>query len=425
MAGVNTLYIVLFLVCLAAAAFFCSAETAFIGMQKLRLHHLMQTNHPKAKVVSRIVEHPEKFLSTVLLGINFFETAMATLGTVIAVSLWGDNLGIAIATIVITVLTLIFVELIPKSLATRYGENIALTYARPIEVIAVILYPLVYVLNHIGLRFTRTVKEDEEAKPTFSEAELHTAIAVGEAEGLWEEDEAEMLHNVFEFADRPVKEVMQPRTEVTWVEKGTTLAEFLDIYRKSPFSRFPVYEGTIDNVVGVLMIKDVLMAMANDSLDEDSATDKLVRLVHFVPETKHLGEVLADMRDKSYHMVVVIDEYGGVAGIATLEHLTADIVGTIGDEMGIKDEDIVTIDANTFEVDGGLKIDEANEELDLGLPSGDYETIAGFLLSHLRRIPKQGEQLGYKNLKLAILEMRDRKIERILVTKEKDAASAS
>ena len=425
MAGVNTLYIVLFFVCLAAAGFFCSAETAFISMQKLRLHYLMQTNHPNAKVVARLIEQPEKLLSTVLLGTNFFETAVATLGTVIAVSLWGENIGVAIATIVITVLTLIFAELIPKSLAARYGEKIALTYARPIEVIATILYPFVYVLNHIGLRFTGMVKESEEAKPTFSEAELHTAITVGEAEGVWEEDEAEMLHNVFEFADRPVKEVMQPRTEVAWVEKGTTLAEFLDIYRRSPLSRFSIYEGTIDNVVGVLTIKDVLMAMANNSMDEDSAIDSLVRPVYFVPETKRLGEVLADMRDKSYHMVVVVDEYGGVAGVATLEHLAADIMGTIGDEMGVKDKDIVTIDTNTFEIDGGLKIGEANEELNLGLPSGDYETIAGFILSHIGRIPKQGEQLAYKNLKLTILEMRDRKIERILVTKEKDATPAS
>ncbi len=425
MSGVDSLYIGLFIFCLAASAFFCSAETAFISVQKLRLHHLIQTNHPKAAIVSRIVEQPEKLLATVLLGINFFETAVATLGTVIAVSLWGENIGVAVATVVVTILTLILAELIPKSLAARYGEKIALTYARPIEAIAVILYPFVYILNHIGLRLTSMVKEDEEVKPTFSEAELHAAITVGEAEGLWEEEEAEMLHSVFEFADRPVKEVMQPRTEVAWVEKGTTLAAFLDIYHKVPFSRFPVYEGTTDNVVGVLSIKDVLMTLASNSLAKDSPIDRLIRQVHFVPETKHLGELLAEMRDRSYHMVVVIDEYGGVAGIATLEHLTAEIMGTISDELAAKDKDIVTIDANTFDVDGGLRIEEANEELALDLPAGDYETIAGFVLSHLGRIPEQGEHLKYKDLKLAIVEMRDRKIERILVTKEKDAAPAS
>jgi len=418
------LYLILFFVSLGAAAFFCSAETAFIGMQRLRLQHLIHTGHRKAKVIQEMVQHPEKFLATVLLGINFFETAMAAIGTVMAVSLWGEHVGAAIATIVITIVTLILAEFIPKSLATRYGERIALSYATPIKVISIMLYPFVYVLNHIGIRFTKISREDE-VRPTISEEEFRTAITVGEAEGVWEEDEADMLYSVFEFADRPVYEVMQPRTEVAWVEQGTTLSKFLEVYHDQPFSRFPVYKGTNDNVLGALTIKDVLMALADKKLEKDSPIDDLIRPVHFVPETKRLGELLAEMRDNKYHMVVVIDEFGGSAGIATLEHLTAEIMGTIGDELGVEDEDIVTVDANTFEVDGGLRIEEANEELDLDLPTGDYETVAGFILSHLGRIPKQGEHLRYKDLKLAITEMRERKIERVLVTKGKDAAPAS
>ncbi|UCH51879.1 MAG: HlyC/CorC family transporter [Chloroflexota bacterium] len=425
MESINSLFLILFLISLIAAAFFCSAETAFIGMQRLRLKHLIHTNHHNAKVVAKILERPEKFLATVLLGINFFETAMATLGTVMAVLLWGENLGAAIATIVITIITLVIVEFIPKSLASRYGERMALLYARPIEFISIIFYPFVYVLNNIGIRFTKVTKDGAEVKPTISEEEFRTAITVGEAEGVWEEEEAEMLHNAFEFADRPVSEVMQPRTEVTWLKQGTSLAAFLDIYSQLPFSRFPVYKGTTDNVIGVLSIKDVLMAQAKNSLKADSPIDELVRPVHFVPETKRLGELLVEMRDNNYHMVAVVDEFGGVAGIAALEHLTAEIMGVIGDELAGKEEDFVTIDANTFEVDAGLRVEEANEELDLGLPDGDYETVAGFILSHLGRIPKQGEHLRYKDLKMTILEMRVRKLERILVTKEKDAAPAS
>ena len=425
MDGISNLYLILFILCLLIAAFFCSAETAFIGMQRLRLQHLIHTNHPRARIVARILDKPEKFLATVLFGINFFETAMATLGTVMAVSLWGDNLGAAIATIVITLLTLVLVEFIPKSLGARYGESIALLYAKPIQIISTIFYPFVYVLNHIGIRFTKIAKDEAELKPTISEEEFRTAITVGTAEGVWEEDEAEMLHKAVEFADRPVREVMQPRTEVTWLRQGTSVAAFLDIYRQFPFSRFPVYKGTPDNVVGVLSIKDVLMAQANGSLDMNSSIDELVRPVHFVPESKRLGELLAEMRDNNYHMVAVVDEYGGVAGIATLEHLTAEIMGVLGDELAGVEQEFVTIDANTYEVDGSLRVEEANEELNLGLPSGDYETVAGFILSRLGRIPKQGEHLKYKDLKLTILEMRERKIERILVTKEKDAAPAS
>ena len=234
MDGINGLFLILFLISLAAAAFFCSAETAFIGMQRLHLKHLVHTNHPRAAIVARILDKPEKFLATVLLCINFFETAVATLGTVMAVSLWKENLGVAIATIVITILTLIFAELIPKSLAARYGEKIALAYARPIEFISTVLYPFVYVLNHIGIRFTRMAGDGTETRPTISEDEFRTAITVGEAEGVWEEEEAEMLHKAFEFADRPVSEVMQPRTEVTWLRQGTTLAGFLIFINNIP-----------------------------------------------------------------------------------------------------------------------------------------------------------------------------------------------
>src|SRR4030043_1571373 len=283
MESINSLYLILFLLSLLAAAFFCSAETAFIGMQRLRLKHLIRTNHPKAAIVAKIMDKPEKFLATVLLGINFCEAGVASLGTVMAVSLWGENLGAAIATIVITIITLVLVEFIPKSLSTRYGERIALLYAGPIEIISIILYPFVYVLNHIGIRFTKVAKEGTKPRPTISEEEFRTAIPVGEAEGVWEEEEAEMLHNAFEFADRPVSEVMQPRTEVTWLKQGKSLAAFLDIYRQYPFSRFPVYKGTTDNVVGVLSIKDVLMAQATKSLNMDSPIDELVRPVHFGP----------------------------------------------------------------------------------------------------------------------------------------------
>ena len=203
MGSVNILYLILFLICLVLAAFFCSAETAFISMQRLRLQHLIHTGHPKAKIVAKIVEHPEKFLATVLLGINFFETAVATLGTIMAVSLWGEDLGAAIATILITILTLILAEFIPKSIAARYGERIALSYARSIEFIAVIFYPFVYVLNHIGIRFTKFFGRSDEVKPTFSYEDFRTMISVGHKEGTVGKETAEMLRQGFRFWQPP------------------------------------------------------------------------------------------------------------------------------------------------------------------------------------------------------------------------------
>jgi len=422
--NINSLFVILFFICLGCAAFFCSAETAFIGIQKLRLQHLIQNGHPAAKRVAKIVEQPEKFLATVLLGINFFETAVATLGTIIAVSWWGENLGVAIATIVITIVTLIFAELIPKSLAVRYGERIALRYVRPLEVISTLLYPLVYILNHIGIRFTKVVGESEVPKPTISEEEFRTAISIGEAEGVVEGNEAEMLHKVFEFTDRPVSKIMVPRTEISWVEQGTKLSDFLNLYTQGRYSRFPVYKDNTDNVVGMLYAKDVLMKLTDESDSRDSVIDDLMRPAYFVPEGKRLGELLAEMRDGGHHAAVVVDEFGGIAGMVTLGQLTEEIVGDIRDELTGKEKDFIVTGDSTFQLDGGFRIEDANLELGLNLPSGDYETVAGFILSHLGRIPKQGEHFKYQDLKFVITEIRGMKIAKVIVTREKGAAAA-
>jgi putative hemolysin len=423
--NINNLFVILFFICLGCAAFFCSAETAFIGIQKLRLQHLIQSGHPAAKRMAKIIEQPEKFLATVLLGINFFETAVATLGTIIAVSLIRDaNWAVAIATIVITIVTLVFAELIPKSLAVRYGERIAPKYVRPLEIISTILYPLVYILNHIGIRFTKLVGEDEIPKPTISEEEFRTAISIGEAEGVVEGNEAEMLHKVFEFTDRPVSKIMVPRTEIAWVEQGTKLSDFLNLYTQGRYSRFPVYKDNTDNVVGILNAKDVLLKLTDEADSRDSAIDDLVRPVYFVPEGKRLGELLAEMRDGGHHAAIVVDEFGGIAGMVTLGQLTEEIVGDIHDELTDQEKDFIVTGDSTFQLDGGFRIEEANEELELNLPGGDYETVAGFILSHLGRIPKQGEHFKYQKLKFVITEMRGMKIEKVIVTREKNIAAS-
>lgn len=421
----DSLYLILFLISLLLSAFFCSAETAFIGMQKLRLQHLLHMGHPNAKIVAKILEKPEKFLATVLIGINFFETALATLGTVMAVSLWGENLGAAIATIVITILTLVVVEFLPKSLSARYGEKIALAYARPIDLISTIFSPVVYLLNLMGLRFTKLFGESTESKPTVSEDEFHTMISVGHEEGTVEEEAAEMLHKVFDFGNRPVREVMVPRTEVVFVEYGSKVGEFLSLYAEHPLSRYPVFREKRDNVVGILAIKDVLMALASGTINNDSViNDELVRQACFTPESKPLDELFAEMRENNYHMAVVVDEYGGTAGIVSITQLVEEIVGPVGDEMAAAEKEYEVINEHTFQIDGGMQIEEANEEMGLELPEGEYETVAGFVLHLLGRIPKLNEQLRYKGMKLVITEMQGLKIEKILVTKESHAASS-
>jgi putative hemolysin len=424
MSNIETIYLVLLFICLLLSAFFSSSETAFVSLQRIRVEHMVNTKVKGAKRVAKMIQQPEKLLSTILLGNNFVNTAAAALGTAIAVSIWGKQ-GILIATIGVTVLLLIFCEATPKAIATRHGEKLSLILARPIEITSWILTPLVIVLSWIASRTTRLFGGKSVPMSLASEEEIRTMISVGHKEGTVEEEEAEMLHNVFDFGNRPVREVIVPRTEVISVEKGTTLTDFLTIYAETPLSRFPVYEENMDNVVGILSVKDVLMAQAKGTISNESVIDDLIRPAYFAPETKRINELFVEMRDKNYRMSVVVDEFGGTAGIVSTSRLVEEIVGPVGDELAEAEKDYEAINEYTFQIDGSMRIEEANEEMELELPEGDYETVAGFIFDLLGHIPKPSEQLRYKSLKLVITEMRGVKIEKILLTKEKHATPKS
>ncbi len=418
MDSTGILYLVLFFLCLIASAFFSSAETAFISLPRTRVKYLVESGIIGAGRVAKITEQPEKLLATVLLCNNLVNVAAAALGTAIAVSIWTDNENIAIlvATVVVTILLLIFAEVTPKTLAIRHPERMALLYVYPLGVITKIAYPVA-----AGLTWIASMLAGGKAKvphSLVSEEEIRSMISVGREEGTVEEAEAELLNKVFVFGDRTVREVMSPRPEVVWIEKGTKLADFLGIYAEHPHTRFPVYQDSFDTVVGTLSIKDVLMEQANSSLDIKSVIDDLVRPVLFVPETKRIAQLFAEMQSQGYPMVVVIDEFGVTSGIVTMGQMVAEIVGEMGDELLKADKDFEVIDDRTIQIDGGMHVEEANEELGLGLPTGDYDTVAGFLLSLLGHIPREGEQLRYGNLKLAVTQMRELRIEKILVTKD-------
>lgn len=413
--------ILAFIVCLVLSGFFSSAESAFLALPKLRIRYLVENGRRGAEWLAKMAESPEKVLATVLLGNNLVNVAAATLGTIMAVATFGLVRGPIIATVGVTALILIFGEVIPKTLAVHNAERLSLFYVKPLMVIQWCLYPFVLALSRIGLGLTRIIAQPDEGKTLVSEGEIRSAINVGQVEGVVEQDEARMLHKVFEFTDRPVGKVMVPRTEIAWVEQGTKIGEFLDIYAQTPYSRFPVYKDNTDNVVGILFVKDILMKLNGGIIDKEAVIDDLIRPAHFVPESKHLGELLTEMRNGGYHIVMVVDEYGGVAGMVTLGELTEEIIGDIGDELIEEKKEFVVTGDNTFQLDGGFRIEEANQELRLDLPEGEYETVAGFILSHLGRIPKQGEQLKYRHLKFVIIEMQGVKIERIVVTREEES----
>lgn len=419
MSGIETVYLVIFIVCLLLSAFFSSSETAFTALQRIRVEHLVNTKVHGAARIARMMRHPEKLLSAILTGNNLVNTAAAVLATVLAVSVWGEQ-GILIATIGVTIILLVFCETTPKIIAAHNAERTAIRLARPVEVAQAVFTPAVLALSSIASRLSKMAGGEPVSRSLISEDEIRTMISVGHKEGTVEEAEAEMLHNVFDFGDRPVREVMIPRPEVVAIEKGSTVADFLALYAESPLSRFPIYEENMDNVIGILSIKDVLMALAKDTIDNQSVIDDLTRPSYFTPETKHINELFAEMRDSNYRMAVIVDEYGGTAGIVSLSRLVEEIVGQVGDELASVEKEYEAINEYTFQIDGSMRIEEANEEMDLDLPEGeDYETVAGFILNLLGHIPRQGEQLKYKDLKIVITKMRGLKIEEVLLTKEK------
>ena len=422
MSGIETLYVVLLVVCFVLSAFFASSEIALFFLQRVKVEHLVSTGVRGAERVSRMLDRPDRLLSIILLGNNLVNTAAAALATVLAVSIWRshgwqEEGGILVATIAVTIILLIFGETIPKTIAIRYTERLAILFARPIEWLLWVLLPFVVALSWIASGLSKMLGGTPVPRSLASEEEIRNMITVGHREGTVEDSEARMLHKVFDFGDRRVREVMVPRPEVVAIEQGSKVAEFLALYAQFPRSRFPVFNENMDNVVGILAIKDALMAQAKEAINQQSPIDELLRPAYFTPETKLISELFNEMRDSNFRMTVVVDEFGGTAGIVMLSRLVEEIVGEVGDELTTVEKDYEAINAYTFEIDGGMRIEEANEEMGLELPEGEYETVAGFVLNLLRRIPRPNEQIVYKDMKLVVSEMRGVKIEKIVLTR--------
>lgn len=425
--SIETVYLLLLILCILLSMFFSSSETAFISLSRYRLQTLVENDVKGAKLVSRLIAKPERLLSTVLLGNNFVNVAASALATVLSISIFGEQNGVIIATVGLTVLLLIFGEVTPKTAATRHAEKMAFFYARPINFLSWLFTPFVTGLSWIASAFMKLLGGGKTYhRSFFNEEEIRGMIDVGHKEGTVEKDEAEMLHAVLDFRERPVYEVLVPRPEVVAIEKGTLLKDFFKVYEKTPMSRFPVYEENMDSVAGILSIKDVLMAQAKGEVGLEDQIDELIRPAYFAPETKPIGELFNEMRDKNFRMSVLVDEYGGTAGVVSLSRLMEEIVGPVGDELAHAEKDYESINENTFQIDGGMRIEEANEQMGLGLPEDDdYETIAGFVLKLLGQIPRQGQVLRYNGLKLVITRMRGKKVEEVLVTRDKRTSQTS
>lgn len=396
------------------SAFFSSSEAALLSVQRIRIQNMVRNRVPGAARVAKLVEHPHRLLPPILVGNNLVNTAAAALATAVALALFeNDNQGVLIATAAVTVVLLIFGETIPKTLAAQHAERFSIIIAIPIVAISWALRPISFVLEGLS-NLAITILGGKRSATLVTAEEIKAMITMGREEGAVEHGEAEMIRRVLEFGDRHVREVMTPRPEIVWVEQGTTIRQFLELYNQNYHTRFPVYRGKVDNVVGLVAVKDVMRLLAGGADFEASAT-RHVRPAMFVPETKRIQELFDEMRTSGEQLAMIADEYGGVAGLVTLKRLVEDIVGRVGGEDEEAPIEVVTVTEGTFELDASILVSEINERLDLGIPQGDYDTLAGFVLEKLGHIPEKGEEFDHANLRFTVAEMQGVRISKVRV----------
>ena len=411
------LSIVIIVVALAGSAFISASEAGLLAVNRIRMRSLAAEGNRRASTAMDILGEHEKFFGSILLTGNIFNILIASVSTALAISLAGDSgIAIGVATAIATVLVVVFGELTPKSLATLAAERWTLTAAPAVRCLMTLIGPFVYMFTLIPRGITHLLGGREALRtPSVTETELRMLIDMGEEEGTVETTQGQMLEKIFRFGETEVSEVMTPRTEVVWVNADTRFSEFLEIYREHPHTRFPVWDDEEDDVAGVLSVKDTMASLAGGELDLDQPVARIMRTALFVPETKRLDDLFDMLQQTGHKMALAVDEFGGVAGIITLTRVVEQIVGRTGEEGRRPEERIVTVSEDTFVVDGATSVEEVNDELELGIPEGDYDTVAGFVVDLLQHIPESGERLRYNDLRIQVLEMDGRKISRVTV----------
>jgi putative hemolysin len=374
--------------------------------------HLVRSGRPGADRVSSIIQRPERFLATVLLGNNLVNTAAAALATVLALNLiTNKSLSVLAATAAVTTFLLLFGETVPKNIAWRRSEQVAFAVSRPIRMVEFTLSPIVTLLQIFSTLANRALGISATTPPV-GEEEIRTMIAAGAQTGTMEAGEAALLEKVFRFGDRQMREIMTPRPEIVWVEQGDSLDEFLAVYAEHTHTRFPVFDGSMENVVGVLSVKDILSEVEGLSSNAGSVTRQL-RSAFFVPETKSVSETFDVMRAGGHSVVLTVDEFGGIAGLATIKQMMAVIVGQLGEEGIAPEEPVTDLGRGAFRMDAGLAISDINEEMGLEIPEGDYQTLAGFILDRLGSIPEVGDVMEFGHLRITIIAMERVRIEEV------------
>jgi magnesium and cobalt exporter, CNNM family len=401
-------------------AFFVAGEYALVTARRTKIQELADQGNRRARAVQRIVADPARFIAAMQLGVTLTSLGIGALGehalTRALDPVLATVLAVVLAFLIITYLHVVIGELVPKGAALQYSERVALGVSAPVRGFFVIAHPLIWILQRsteVILRALGLQTPGEEREP-LSEAELRMLLGRATEHGQIEEEEQQMLYKVFDFADKEVADVMVPRPEVVALSIDLPPEECLAAVIESPFTRYPVYRETLDDIVGILHVRNLFSALSDQGF-ANVRIEELLRPAYIVPETKDLAALLADFRRENFHMAVVVDEYGTMAGIVTLEDLLEEIVGEIEDEFDLPDESVERVNERTIRIGGTFPIDDFNEQFGTELPVEDYHSVAGFVFHMLGRAPEAGDEVVHDGVRFRVVEVEGSRIEKLEV----------
>ena len=414
MDGATWIQLIILVILLVLSAFFSSAETALTTVNRLRVRALVEEGNKRAKTLEKVLADQGKLLTAILIGNNIVNISASSLMTVMVTHVFGSAY-IGIFTGVLTVLVLIFGEISPKTIATLKAEYLALRYAGAIRVIMVVATPLVFIVGAMSNAFLKMLGIDPNAgKQKITETELRTMVDVSHEEGIIEKEEKEIISNVFDIGDVKAKDIMVPRIDIAFANVEMTYDELIEVFKEDRFTRMPVYENNTDNVIGIINMKDILL------YDHHSPFDirKFLREPLYIYEDKNVSELLVEMKSADINLGVVLDEYGAVVGLITLEDILEEIVGEIRDEYDQPEEDeIKRVSDTEYSVDGAVSINDVNDAIDTHFQSEDYDSVGGLMIEKLDRLPKQGEQVVIDHCILIAGPIEKNRITRVRIIK--------
>ena len=408
---------------LALSAFFSSSETAMMAVNKIRVRNLVDAGLSSAQTLMKVLDNQPKMLSAILIGNNIVNISASSLATILVTRAFGD-MYVGVGTGILTLLVLIFGEITPKTSATLYSETMALRFAKPIYMIMQVLTPVIFIVDKLSQGVLRLLHVDPNKKQdAITEDELRTIVEVSHEEGVIESDEKKMIYNVFDFGDSVAKDIMVPRIDMTFIDVDATFSEVIEVFREVKYTRYPVYEETTDNVIGIINIKDLLLT---ENQKKFCIRDYL-REPLYTYEFKKTAELMVELRKTQNNIAIVLDEYGATAGLITLEDMLEEIVGEIRDEYDEDEEDLIRrIGPREYVVEAAMKLDDLNDQLGLDLESEDYDSIGGFIIGLLDHLPEEGEEVTHKTLRFVVDKVDRNRIDKIhLYIQEEETESES